>query len=50
MSTSNELEPGPKSIGEHSAPGLVYGLSMPVESLKVQTKARRVEWGGFTGG
>jgi len=50
MSTSNELDPGPKSCGEHGAPDLVHGLSMPMESLKVQAKARRVGWGGFAGG
>jgi len=50
MTTSNELEPGPKSCGEHSAPGLVHGLSMPMESLKVQANARRIGWGGFAGG
>jgi hypothetical protein len=50
MSTSNELEPGPKSYGEHCSPGLVQGLIMPVESPKVHAKARRIGWGGFTGG
>jgi len=50
MSTSNVLDPGPKSCGEQCAPDLVHGLSMPMESLKVQAKARRVAWGGFTGG
>jgi len=50
MSTSNEPDPGPKSCGEHCAADLLHQLSMPMESLKVQAKARRVGWGGFTGG
>ena len=50
MTTSNELEPGPKSSSEHFAPDLVHGLSMPMESLKVHAKARPVGWGGFAGG
>jgi hypothetical protein len=49
MSTSNELEPGPRSGGQF-AHWVVNGLSIPMESLKVQLKARRVGWGGFTGG
>src|SRR2546430_9073423 len=39
MTTSNELEPGPKSSREHFAPGLVHGLSMPMESLKVHARS-----------
>ena len=50
MTTSNELEPGPKGSGEHFARDLVHGLSMPMESLKVQANARRIGWGGFAGG
>jgi len=49
MSASNELEPGPKSGGQ-CAPWLVQGLSIPMESQKVQAKARPAGWGGFTGG
>ena len=50
MSTSSELEPGPKSFGAHWASDLAHGLNMPMESLKVRVKVRRVGWGGFTGG
>jgi len=50
MSTSNELEPGPRSCGQKCAPELVRGLSITMKSLKVQAKARRAGWGGFTGG
>jgi len=50
MTTSNELEPGPKSCGERYAPDLVHRLSTPMESPEVQANTRRLGWGGFTGG
>jgi len=50
MSTSNELEPGPNSSGEHCAPDMVHGLSTPMESLQLHARARRVGRGGFAGG
>jgi len=50
MSTSNELEPGPKSFREKHVLASFHGLSNPMESLKVQATARQAGWGGFTGG
>jgi hypothetical protein len=50
MSTSNELEPGPKSFSRPCARERIQGLRIPIESRKAQAKARRVGWGGFTGG
>lgn len=50
MSTSNELEPGPKSFPELCARERVEALSIPVESRKARMKARHSGWGGFTGG
>jgi hypothetical protein len=50
MSTSNELEPGPKSFGKLCARERIQGLRIPMESRKALTKARRFGWGGFIGG
>ncbi|PYT82929.1 MAG: hypothetical protein DMG40_04730 [Acidobacteria bacterium] len=50
MSTSNELEPGPKNFGKPCARKLVQGMRILTESPKPQAKARRVGWGGFIGG
>jgi hypothetical protein len=46
MSTSNELEPGPKSFGKLCAREWIQGM----ESREAQAKARRFGWGGFIGG
>lgn len=50
MSTSNELEPGPKSFPKLCAPKRIQGLRIPMESPKAQAKALAVGWGGFIGG
>lgn len=50
MSTSNELEPGPKSFGKLCARKWIQGLRIPMQSRKAQAKARRLGWGGFIGG
>ncbi len=50
MSTSHELEPGPKSCAEQRAPVFAQGLRNSMKSLAVQAKARRAGSGGFTGG
>jgi len=50
MSTTNELEPGPKSFRKRSARGLMQGLSIPTQSRKALARTREVGWGGFIGG
>ena len=50
MSTSNELEPGPRSFRKLCARERIQGLRIPMESPKAQVKALRVGWGGFIGG
>jgi hypothetical protein len=50
MSTSNELEPGPKSFRKLCAREQMQRLTIPMESRTAQAKAQPVGWGGFNGG